>query len=109
MHTGKRNPLQLPEDEQYVRLSSQLTTINLFHNQNYLIFLALNSSNSFETIDYEAHCNTKIDYSNNHVFKTMSVAELNTLHTLCQVERTQLLTILAMSVENPKFWNSSKK
>ena len=30
----------------------------------------------------------------------MSVAELNTLHTVCEVERTQLLTILAMSVEN---------
>ena len=32
----------------------------------------------------------------------MSVAELNTLHTICEVERTQLLTILAMSVKNPQ-------
>ena len=38
----------------------------------------------------------------NHVFKSMSVAELNTLHTICEVERTQLLTILAMSVKNPQ-------
>ena len=30
----------------------------------------------------------------------MSVAELNTLHTICEVERTQVLTILAMSVKN---------
>ena len=30
----------------------------------------------------------------------MSVAELDTLHTICEVERTQLLTIFAMSVKN---------
>ena len=32
----------------------------------------------------------------------MTVQELNTLHTICEHERTQLLTILAMSVENPQ-------
>ena len=33
----------------------------------------------------------------------MTVQELNTLHTVCElVERTQLLTILAMSVKNPQ-------
>ena len=32
----------------------------------------------------------------------MSVAELNALHTICEVERTELLTILAMSVKNPQ-------
>ena len=51
---------------------------------------------------YEAHINTKIDYSINHVFKSMSVAELDTLHTICEVEHTQLLTTLAMSVKNPQ-------
>ena len=66
------------------------------------LFPALNSSNHFATIDFEAHINTKIDYSNDHVFKSMSVAELNTLHTICEVERTQLLTILIMSVKNPQ-------
>ena len=30
----------------------------------------------------------------------MTVQELNTLHTVCELERTQLLTILAMSVKN---------
>ena len=47
--------------------------------------------------------NTNFVYSIIHVFKTMSVAELNTLHTICEVERTQLLTIFAMSVKNPQF------
>ena len=32
----------------------------------------------------------------------MTVQELNTLHTVCELERTQLLTVLAMSVENPQ-------
>ena len=32
----------------------------------------------------------------------MTVQELNTLHTVCEVEKTQLLTILAMSGKNPQ-------
>ena len=32
----------------------------------------------------------------------MTVQELNNLHTICEPERTQLLTILAMSVKNPQ-------
>ena len=32
----------------------------------------------------------------------MTVQELNTLHTICELERTQLLTILAMSVKTPQ-------
>ena len=32
----------------------------------------------------------------------MTVQELNTLHTICELERNRLLTILAMSVQNPQ-------
>ena len=70
-------------------------------NQNY-IFPALNVSNNFATLDYDAHINTKIDFTINHVFKSMTAQELKTLHTVCELERTQLLTILAMSVKNPQ-------
>ena len=70
-------------------------------NQKY-IFPALNVSNNFTTLDNEAHIKTKFDFTINHVFKSMKVQELNTLHTVCELERTQLLTILAMSVENPQ-------
>ena len=31
----------------------------------------------------------------------MTVQELNTPHTVCELERNQLLTILAMSIQNP--------
>ena len=66
------------------------------------LFSALNVSNNFATLDYDAHINTKNDFTINHVFKSMTVQELNTLHTICELERTQLLTILAMSVKNPQ-------
>ena len=70
-------------------------------NQKY-IFPALNVSNNFATLDYEAHINTKIDFTKYHVFKSMKIQELNTLQTVCELKRTQLLTILAMSVKNPQ-------
>ena len=77
MHTGKRNPLQLPEDEQYTNISTQLISGKLVHTQNKHTFPALNSSNNFATNDNEAHRNTKSDFSSNDVFKTMSFAVLN--------------------------------
>ena len=74
-------------------------------NKKY-IFPALNVSNNFATLDYDAHINTKNDFTINHVFKPMTVQELKTLHTVCELERTQLLTILAMSVKNPQLAGS---
>ena len=50
-------------------------------NQKY-IFPALKMSNNFATLDYDAHINTKIDFTINHVFKSLTVQELNTLHTI---------------------------
>ena len=67
MHTGKRNHLQLPEDEQYTKLSTQLIPCNQVHAENKLVFRALNSSDNFAIIDYEGHINTKIDYFSTRV------------------------------------------
>ena len=58
----------------------------------------MNVSNNFATID--AHINTKIDYIINHVFRSMTVQELNTFQTVWELERNQILTILAMFVQN---------
>ena len=71
-------------------------------SNNKFIFPALNVSNNFATIAYDAHINTKIDYTINHVFRSMTVQEINTLHTICELKRNQFLTILAMSVQNPQ-------
>ena len=95
MHTGQPDPSSKIHEH---------ITAKLKHNNsnNKYIFPVLNVSNNLATIDYDAHVNTKIDYTINHVVHSMTVQELNTLHTICELERNQLLTILAMSVQNPQ-------
>ena len=95
MHTGQPN-LQSIINEY---ISGKIVLDN---SNNKLIFPALNVSNNFSTIAYDAHINTKIDYTINHVFRSMTVKELNTLDTVCELERNQLLTILARSVQSPQ-------
>ena len=95
MNTGQPKPHSIVDQN----ISGKIQFDN--SNQKY-IFPALNISKNFATIDYDAHINTKIDFTINHVFKSMTVQEINTLHTVCELERTQLLTILAMSVKNPQ-------
>ena len=41
MHTRKSNRLQLPEDEHYYKLSTQLYSGKLVHYQNELFFASL--------------------------------------------------------------------
>ena len=94
MHTGQPKPSFMIHEH----ISGKI----ILNNPNQYIFPALNVSNNFATIDYDAHINTNIVYTNNHVFRSMIVQELNTLHTECELERNQLLTILAMSVQNPQ-------
>ena len=95
MHRGQPNPQAIINE--YIS-----GKIALDNSNNKFIFPALNVSNNFATIDYDAHFNTKIDYTINHVFRSMTVQELNTLHTVCELERNQLLTIVALSVQNPQ-------
>ena len=83
VHTGQPNPHSMIDE--YISGKIALDTSN-----NKFIFPALIVSNNFATIDYDAHINTKIDYTINHVFRTMTVQELNTLHTICELERNQL-------------------
>ena len=95
MHTGQPNPQSI--NNEYISGKIVLDNSNIKFK-----FPALNFSDNFATIDYDAHMNTKIDYTINHVFRSMLVQELNTLHTVCELEQNQLLTKLAMSVQNPQ-------
>ena len=65
-------------------------------------FPPLNDSNSFGTVDYDNHMYTKIVNTSSHLFKSMTLQELDVLHHVSELERTQLLAILAMSVQNPQ-------
>ena len=40
----------------------------------------------------------KLDYTISRIFQEMSLAELETLHQLCELERTQILQSLALAV-----------
>ena len=95
MHTGQTNAQSLINEYNSGK-------IVLDNSNNNFIFPAFNVSNNFATIDYDSHINTKIDYTINHVFRSITVQELNTHHTVCELERNQLLTILAMSVQKPQ-------
>ena len=70
MHTGQPNPHSIIDE--YISGKIVLDTSN-----NKFVFPALNVSNNFATIDYDAHINTKIDYTINHVFRSMTSTELN--------------------------------
>ena len=95
MHTGQPNPQSIKNEYISGKIVFDSTT------QHY-VFPALNVSNNFATIDYDSHINTTINYTKNHVFRSLTVQELNTLHTICELERNQLLTLLAKSVQNPQ-------
>ena len=96
MHTRQTNPQSIID--KYITVKIVLIT-----SKNKFLFLALNVSNNFATIDYDAHTNTNIDYAIRRVFRSMTVQVLSILHSDCELERNQPLTILAMSVQNPQF------
>ena len=75
-HTGQPNPHSMIDE--YIS-----GKVILDNSNNKFVYRAINVSNNFATIDYDAHMNTKIDHTINHVFRSMTVQELNTLHTKC--------------------------
>ena len=66
MHTGQSHPQSMPNE-----ITSGKIVLN--NSKNKFISRALNVSKSFATIDFDAHINTKIDYTINHVFRSMTV------------------------------------
>ena len=95
MHTGQPNPNSIINEY----ISGKIVLNN---SNNKYVFPALNVSNNFATKDYDAHINGKTVYTITHVFRSMTVQELNTLQTVYELEQNQLLTILAMYVQNPQ-------
>ena len=52
----------------------------------------------FDAIYYDIHLDMKLDYTMCRIFQKMSLSELETLHQLCELERTQILQSLALAV-----------
>ena len=57
------------------------------------------TQNSFGTLDCDTFINTSIDYPISHIIKTMNIQNLGTLHKVCELKRTQLISILAMPAQ----------
>ena len=53
-------------------------------------------------LDYELHQGTKLDYLLFESSKMLEGSEIQLLKELCETERTQILTILMLSMENPR-------
>ena len=99
INTGNKNPIVVDENSLFSQHSmSSPSAFDSVKN----CFRRLNDSNSLGNIDYDDHNNTNIENSINHVYIFMGIQELNTLHHICELERTQLLTIIAISTQNPQ-------
>ena len=56
------------------------------------------NSTYFGAIHYDdIHLDMKLDYTHSRIFQEMSLSELETLHQLCEIERTQILQSLAIA------------
>ena len=53
-------------------------------------------------LDYELHVGTKVDYLLYESSRSMQASELQLLKNQCEQERTQILTVLMLSLENPR-------
>ena len=60
--------------------------------------LSLMNNTYFGNIHYDLHLYMKLDYKIIRIFQEMSLSELETLHQLCELERTQILQSLALAV-----------
>ena len=56
------------------------------------------NSTYFGNIHYDIHLDMKLDYTISRIFQEMSLSELETLHQLCEFERTQILQSVALAV-----------
>ena len=60
--------------------------------------LSLMNSTYFGNIHYDIHLDMKLDYTISRIFQEMSLSELETVHQLWELERTQILQSLALAV-----------
>ena len=56
------------------------------------------NSTYFGNIYYDIHLDMKLNYTISRIFQEMSLSELETLHQLCELERSQTLQSLALAV-----------
>ena len=65
--------------------------------------ISLMKRTCFCTIHYDILLDMELDYTISRIFQEMSLSELETLHQLCELERTQILQSLALAVLKTPF------
>ena len=85
-NTGNIGGKLKPQDKNSAHLSNDSTRLSVMNNTN------------FGAIHYDIHLDKKLDYTISRIFQEMSLTELETLHQLCGLERTQVLQSLALAV-----------
>ena len=60
--------------------------------------LSLMNRTHFGANHYDIHLDMRLDYTLSRIFQEISLSELETLHQLCELERTQALQSLALAV-----------
>ena len=110
MTTGKKyNPYAT---HQFINEGTSYTPVNLLKNagnsrgkvkpqdteSTRLQELSLMNSTSFGAIHYDLYLDMNLDYTISRFFQEISLSELETLHQLCELERTQILQSLALAV-----------
>ena len=78
------------------RIGGKLTPQDAYSTR--LQELSLMKCTYFGAIHYDIHLDIKLDYTISRIFQEMSLSELETLYQLCELERTQILQSLALSV-----------
>ena len=81
-NTGNIGGKTKPEDKDSTRLQE----------------LSLMNNTYFGAIHYDIHLDMKLDYTMSRIFQKKALSELETLHQLCELERTQILQSLALAV-----------
>ena len=81
-NAGRTGGKLKPQDTESTRLQEQ----------------SLRNITYFGVIHYDLHLDMKLVYTISRIFQEMSLSELETLHQLCELERTQILQSLALTV-----------
>ena len=72
--------------------------VHLYYIEARLQELSLMNNTYFGNIHYYIQLDMKLDYTISRIFQEMSLSDLETLHQLCELERTQILQSLALAV-----------
>ena len=101
---------QFQELLNYYKNGHDTTTIKTYENlqkqQDFQIFTHKITADIFKTLNitfktshhYDMHLDMKLDYTISRIFQEMVLSELETLHQLCELERTQILQSIALAV-----------